>query len=180
MPYKTTLTYGTNSYETLGNDAFAQYIKGVSSRDGKYSAFLSNPYEKGLKIKEAHLVSNGNKEVDEYFKVEITTNGNNIKGFTATSVSDATNPTAAVASTLKVTVYDMYGHEYVIEFSHGQPRPFLQGKLHVLQGQTHFCYRIMWKYLMFKVFHFLLQQIRFIVLFLAFDLYGNRLIFFQA
>mgnify|MGYP007054918196 CR=1 FL=1 len=29
--------------------------------------------------------------------------------------SNETNPTAAVASTLKVTVYDMYGHEYVIE-----------------------------------------------------------------
>ena len=118
LPYKTTLTYGTNSYETLGDDAFAKYIKGVSSRDGKYSAFLSAPYEKSLKIKEAHLVSNANKEVDEYFKVEveITKDGNNaIKGFTATTISDETNPTAAVASTLKVTVYDMYGHEYVIE-----------------------------------------------------------------
>ena len=118
LPYKTTLTYGTNSYETLGDDAFAKYIKGVSSRDGKYSAFLSAPYEKSLNIKEAHLVSNANKEVDEYFKVEveITKDGNNaIKGFTATTISDETNPTAAVASTLKVTVYDMYGHEYVIE-----------------------------------------------------------------
>ena len=118
LPYKTTLTYGTNSYETLGDDAFAKYIKGVSSRDGKYSAFLSAPYEKSLKIKEAHLVSNANKEADEYFKVEveITKDGNNaIKGFTATTISDETNPTAAVASTLKVTVYDMYGHEYVIE-----------------------------------------------------------------
>ena len=119
LPYKTTLTYGTNSYtgESTGltADAFAKYIKGVSSRDGQYSAFLSAPYEKSLKIKEAHLVSNGNKEVDEYFNVEITANGNDIKGFTATSVSNETNPTAAVASTLKVTVYDMYGHEYVIE-----------------------------------------------------------------
>ena len=118
LPYKTTLTYGTNSYETLGDDAFAKYIKGVSSRDGKYSAFLNKPYESSLKIKEAHLVSNANKEVDEYFKVEveITKDGNNaIKGFTATTISDETNPTAAVASTLKVTVYDMYGHEYVIE-----------------------------------------------------------------
>ncbi|TGY67193.1 hypothetical protein [Phocaeicola sartorii] len=119
LPYKTTLTYGTNSYTgestDLTADAFAKYIKGVSSRDGQYSAFLSAPYEKSLKIKEAHLVSNGNKEVDEYFNVEITANGNDIKGFTATSVSNETNPTAAVASTLKVTVYDMYGHEYVIE-----------------------------------------------------------------
>ena len=115
LPYKTTLTYGTNSYETLGDDAFAKYIKGVSSRDGKYSAFLSAPYEKSLKIKEAHLVSNANKEVDEYFKVELTDDNDGIKGFTATTISDETNPTAAVASTLKVTVYDMYGHEYVIE-----------------------------------------------------------------
>ena len=113
----TTLTYGTNSYETAipTEDVYAKYIKGVSSRDGKYSAFLSEPYESSLKIKEAHLVSNANKEVDEYFKVEITANGNAIKGFTATTISDETNPTAAVASTLKVTVYDMYGHEYVIE-----------------------------------------------------------------
>ena len=121
LPYKTTLTYGTNSYtgesSALTTDAFAKYIKGVSSRDGKYSALLSKPYEKSLKIKEAHLVSNGNKEVDEYFKVEITADGNDIKGFTATSISDETNPTAAVASTLKVTVYDMYGHEYVIELA---------------------------------------------------------------
>ena len=115
--YKTTLTYGTNSYEATvpTADVFAKYIKGVSSRDGQYSAFLSAPYENSLKIKEAHLVSNGNKEVDEYFNVEITADGNDIKGFTATSVSNETNPTAAVASTLKVTVYDMYGHEYVIE-----------------------------------------------------------------
>lgn len=117
LPYKTTLTYGTNSYgATVPTvDVFAKYIKGVSSRDGQYSAFLSAPYENSLKIKEAHLVSNGNKEVDEYFNVEITADGNDIKGFTATSVSNETNPTAAVASTLKVTVYDMYGHEYVIE-----------------------------------------------------------------
>ena len=117
LPYKTTLTYGTNSYKATvpTADVFAKYIKGVSSRDGQYSAFLSAPYENSLKIKEAHLVSNGNKEVDEYFNVEITADGNDIKGFTATSVSNETNPTAAVASTLKVTVYDMYGHEYVIE-----------------------------------------------------------------
>ncbi|MEQ3152254.1 hypothetical protein AAAZ06_16505 [Phocaeicola vulgatus] len=117
LPYKTTLTYGTNSYRATVPtvDVFAKYIKGVSSRDGQYSAFLSAPYENSLKIKEAHLVSNGNKEVDEYFNVEITADGNDIKGFTATSVSNETNPTAAVASTLKVTVYDMYGHEYVIE-----------------------------------------------------------------
>ena len=117
LPYKTTLTYGTNSYGATvpTADVFAKYIKGVSSRDGQYSAFLSAPYENSLKIKEAHLVSNGNKEVDEYFNVEITADGNDIKGFTATSVSNKTNPTAAVASTLKVTVYDMYGHEYVIE-----------------------------------------------------------------
>lgn len=117
LPYKTTLTYGTNSYGATvpTADVFAKYIKGVSSRDGQYSAFLSAPYGNSLKIKEAHLVSNGNKEVDEYFNVEITADGNDIKGFTATSVSNETNPTAAVASTLKVTVYDMYGHEYVIE-----------------------------------------------------------------
>ena len=117
MPYATTLTYGTNSYDgdVPTTDNYAKYIKGISARDGLYSAFLVDPYKSSLKIKEAHLVSDGNKVVDEYFVVEYEKNGKQIFGFTATKKSSETNPTAAVPSTLKITVYDMYGHEFVIE-----------------------------------------------------------------
>jgi hypothetical protein len=72
---------------------------------------LSAPYKKSLEIKEAHLVSNANGEVDEYFTVNIEEG--KITGFTVNS--KATNPTAAVPSTLKITVVDMYKHERVIE-----------------------------------------------------------------
>lgn len=120
MPYTTTLTYGTNSYANNNPatvptiDVYAQYIQGLSSRDGLYSAKLSEPYGNSLKIKEAHLVSDANKQVDEYFTVEYVKDGNMIKGFTAAKVTDTTNPEKPVASTLVITVYDMYGHEFDI------------------------------------------------------------------
>ena len=106
LPYSTELTYGEG--ETV---EYAKYIKGISSRDSEYSALLSKPYEESLEIKEAHLVSNANGEVDEYFTVNIEEG--KITGFTVNS--KATNPTAAVPSTLKITVVDMYKHERVIE-----------------------------------------------------------------
>ena len=106
LPYSTELTYGEG--ETV---EYAKYIKGISSRDSEYSALLSKPYEESLEIKEAHLVSNANGEVDEYFTVNIEKG--KITGFTVNS--EATNPTAAVPSTLKITVVDMYKHERVIE-----------------------------------------------------------------
>ena len=106
LPYSTELTYGEG--ETV---EYAKYIKGISSRDSEYSALLSKPYEESLEIKEAHLVSNANGEVDEYFTVNIE--DGKITGFTVNS--KATNPTAAVPSTLKITVVDMYKHERVIE-----------------------------------------------------------------
>ena len=106
LPYSTELTYGKDV-----TVEYAKYIKGISSRDSEYSALLSAPYEKSLEIKEAHLVSNANGEVDEYFTVNIEEG--KITGFTVNS--KATNPTAAVPSTLKITVVDMYKHERVIE-----------------------------------------------------------------
>lgn len=106
LPYSTELTYGKDV-----TVEYAKYIKGISSRDSEYSALLSAPYEKSLEIKEAHLVSNANGEVDEYFTVNIEKG--KITGFTVNS--KATNPTAAVPSTLKITVVDMYKHERVIE-----------------------------------------------------------------
>ena len=93
----------------------AANIQGISSRDGLYSAKFAAPYMNSLAIKEAHLVSDANNEVDEYFKVNYTVGGTAITGFTATQTSTETNPTAAVASTLVITAYDMYGHAVTIK-----------------------------------------------------------------
>ena len=93
----------------------AANIQGISSRDGLYSAKFAAPYNNSLAIKEAHLVSDANNEVDEYFKVNYTVGGTAITGFTATQTSTETNPTAAVASTLVITAYDMYGHAVTIK-----------------------------------------------------------------
>jgi len=38
-----------------------------------------------------------------------------IEGFEATKISTETNPTAAVASTLVIDAYDMYGHIVTIK-----------------------------------------------------------------
>lgn len=46
LPYSTELTYGEG--ETV---EYANYIKGISSRDSEYSALLSKPYEESLEIK---------------------------------------------------------------------------------------------------------------------------------
>ncbi|WP_298075010.1 cell surface protein, partial [uncultured Bacteroides sp.] len=114
----TKLVYGTN-YTFKNNSgseySFIQAIKGTSSKDGKYSRLLSDPYEESLTLKpgeEAHLISKANGAVDEYFKVD--TSGDTFK-FIASTVSDDTNPTAAVPSTLKLVYVDMYGHDVVIE-----------------------------------------------------------------
>ena len=106
----TELVYGTDVDED-----FAANIQGISSRDGLYSAKFAAPYKNSLAIKEAHLVSDANNEVDEYFKVNYTVGGTAITGFTATQTSTETNPTAAVASTLVITAYDMYGHAVTIK-----------------------------------------------------------------
>ena len=109
--YPTELVYGG---DVVGQDVTA-YIQGVSSRDGLYSAKLKAPYNNSLAIKEAHLVSDANGEVDEYFKVLYTAGSTAITGFKATQTSTETNPTAAVASTLVITAYDMYGHTVTIK-----------------------------------------------------------------
>ena len=107
----TKLTYGT---DLKGVDV-AGLIFGDSSKDNLYDETLNPSYKKSLKIKEAHLVSNGNKEVDEYFKVIWTAGTTEITEFDAVLVSSDTNPNAAVESTLVITVLDMYNHEIVIE-----------------------------------------------------------------
>ena len=106
----TELVYGTNTTVDV-----AANIQGISSRDGLYSAKFTAPYNNSLAIKEAHLVSDANNEVDEYFKVIYTAGGTAITGFEATQVSSETNPTAPVASTLVITAYDMYGHTVTIK-----------------------------------------------------------------
>ena len=114
MPYSTSLTYGTDRYADGTNINYGQYIQGISTWDGLYSAKLDAPYQNSLIIKEAHLISNANKVVDEYFKVVVNSEGQ-IAQFKATQTSSETNPTAAVESTLQIIGYDMYGHKIVIE-----------------------------------------------------------------
>ncbi len=113
----TNLVYGTNrTFGTPETDtpfSFDEVILGVSSRDGLYSAWLSEPYLQSLKFKEAHVISKGNGVVDEYFKV-VPADGNGVLSFEATQTSVETNPTANVPSTLKMVYTDMYGHEVVI------------------------------------------------------------------
>jgi len=112
----TDLVYGTNRvFESpKGNKfGFDWVILGVSSRDGLYNAWLNAPYMNSLKFKEAHVISKANNEVDEYFKVVTSTEG--YLSFEATLISDQTNPTAPVPSTLQMTYIDMYGHEITFE-----------------------------------------------------------------
>ena len=106
----TELTYGTD----ITVDVTAN-IQGISSRDGLYSRKFAAPYNNSLAIKEAHLVSDANNEADEYFKVLYTEGGTAITGFEATQTSSESNPQAAVASTLVITAYDMYGHTVTIK-----------------------------------------------------------------
>ena len=108
----TDLTYG---YEKTAPAGFivSDLIFGDSSRDNMYDETLNPSYNNSLVITKAHVVSNGNKEVDEYFKVEFE--GTKITKFNPTQVSTETNPTGKVASTLVIVVEDMYGCERTIE-----------------------------------------------------------------
>ena len=107
LPYSTELTYGTDA--DLKADT---YIYGVSTWDGRYSAFLNDTYKSSLVIEDATLTSDANGE-EEYFDVEIA-DGHIVK-FNAVAESSTTNPTAPVQSTLTITAKDMYGHDVVIK-----------------------------------------------------------------
>ena len=101
LPYKTAVTYGDTDFTV--NTA---HIFGTSAWDSKYSKFLSaNP---SLVIKEVALTSDANGE-EEYF--EVTVNGSTL---VFAPQSGATNPTAAVASTLTIKCKDMYNDDVVI------------------------------------------------------------------
>ena len=120
----TELVYGTDYTFSDPKDnpfSFAAVIKGVSSRDGKYSAWLEVPYENSLQLQEVGgagsgiwgqvITKDGNK-VNEYFQVSKDAQGRLF--FDATAISDDTNPTGPVPSTLRLQYKDMYGHPVTV------------------------------------------------------------------
>ena len=114
-----TVTYGTSMTQveyTLGNKKanLDQFIFGVSTKDTKYNKFLADPYEGSLKIVEEKttFTSDANGK-QEYFK-PIFSEGK-LAGLEF--LPESSNPEAAVASTLTITVVDMYGHERVIKIA---------------------------------------------------------------
>lgn len=95
-------------------------IKATNSYDSTYGGtdWYKYVYDQNYKINnnfftqqvEAHLYSDITKEEtkDEYFSVEIDrTSGLSFKFIPN---SNSTNPTGAVASTLRITIYDVFGH----------------------------------------------------------------------
>ena len=95
-------------------------IKATNSYDSTYGGtnWYKYVYDRNYKINnnfftqqvEAHLYSDITKEEtkDEYFSVEIDrTSGLSFKFIPN---SNSTNPTGAVASTLRITIYDVFGH----------------------------------------------------------------------
>ena len=121
----TDLVYGTDYYFVSPAGIkfpFDQVIKGVSSRDGLYSAWLSNPYEESLELQEiggedsgiwGQVITKSDNEVNEYFQVSKDASG--ILYFKAVNISDNTNPTGDVPSILKLKYLDMYGHDVFVE-----------------------------------------------------------------
>ena len=86
------------------------YVKGVSSRDALYSAYLNAPYNSSLAISSATLTSNSNG-IEEYMQPTVASGA--ITGFT--TVSSSTNPVADVPSTLTIKAKDMFGHDVEIK-----------------------------------------------------------------
>jgi hypothetical protein len=114
--FETEIVYGTPVTIQLSD------ILGKSTRDNIYNAPLSAPYGapaqpslslNGLAgaVGSAKLYTRGTT-IEEYFNATLNTTTGVI---TLAQASTSSNPTADVASTLVITVYDMYGHEVVIE-----------------------------------------------------------------
>ena len=112
---ETEIVYGTPVTIQLSS------ILGKSTRDNIYNAPLSAPYGApaqpslslnglGSAVGSAKLYTNG-KTIEEYFNATLNITTGTI---TLSQASASSNPTANVASTLVITVYDMYGHEVVI------------------------------------------------------------------
>jgi len=115
-----TVTYGESMTKVAYNNGsdkeadLEQFIYGVSTKDSRYSAFLADTYEGSLKIvkDKTTFTSDANGE-QEYF--EPLFNGDKLQGLKF--IPTASNPDADVASTLTITVVDMYGHERVIKIA---------------------------------------------------------------
>lgn len=113
-PADAKITYGA------GGVFASTTIKATNSYDSTYGGtnWYKYVYDRNYKINnnfftqqvEAHLYSDITKEEtkDEYFSVEIDrTSGLSFKFIPN---SNSTNPTGAVASTLRITIYDVFGH----------------------------------------------------------------------
>lgn len=120
LPFNTEIIYGAG--ELVGEETTPQiaakivelaHIYGVSTRDSKYNALLSEPYLKSLLLESVALISNSNGE-EEYFDASFDDDDAPTQvNFTVKSGS--TNPTADVPSTLVIKAKDMYDNEVVIE-----------------------------------------------------------------
>ena len=104
LPYKTAVTYGDTQFKVS-----TKHIFGTSAWDSNYDKFLSD--NTSLTINEVALTSDANG-VEEYF--DVTVSGTDL---VFTPQSGATNPTAAVPSTLTIKMKDMYGCDKVIELA---------------------------------------------------------------
>ncbi len=110
------LTYGSTN--TVDGVKLLDYIIGKNDFDntvfgGALSSLYKGALNSGSKYQqiEGKLISNGSKKED-YFKV-VKVNGDGTITFEVNS--DATNPSADVASTLVLTMQDAFGHKNVYE-----------------------------------------------------------------
>ena len=92
-----------------GGSINMKWADGTSAWDGKYSATLDAPISGSLSVESAKLTSDANG-VEDYYKVAVSGTK-----FTFTKQSSATNPVAAVPSTLTIKCKDMYNHDVVIK-----------------------------------------------------------------
>ena len=104
LPYKTAVTYGDTNFKVS-----TTHIYGTSAWDSSYNKFLSA--NTSLAIKSVALTSDANG-VEEYF--DVTVSGTDL---VFTQKSGATNPNAAVPSTLTIKMKDMYGCDKVIKLA---------------------------------------------------------------
>ena len=117
-PIKPEVVYGAGSGDPGDAEPYSvdlKYFYGVSTRDGKYNAPLSQPYagaDKSLIVTDAILISNDNGK-EEYFEIEIDGTTLNFSPLQdENGINAATNPTADVPSTLVIKLVDMYTHQH--------------------------------------------------------------------
>ena len=103
LPDYSRITYNTSVSIVGGN--LAAFIKGTSSYDTGYNAYLNSPYRASLSIQSATLTSNSTRAQD--YMQPVVASGM-ITGFR--SVSSSANPASDIPSTLTVVANDMYGN----------------------------------------------------------------------